>query len=99
VAPAPAGGGAILSVLNPTGDPVRVTVSSVGPGGLTPLTSLDNVSIGAGAVQSLDLSAAGASAVPIVVDATGAVVAERLILAPSGRRGAAFALGIPAIGS
>lgn len=98
VAPAPAGG-AFLSVLNPTGDPVRVTVSSVGSGGLTPVKGLENVVIAAGAVQTFDLAAAGASAVPITVDGSGAIVAERLILAPSGRRGAAFALGIPALGS
>jgi Family of unknown function (DUF5719) len=97
-APAP-GGGAILSVLNPTGNPVNVTVASVGPGGLTPLKGLEKVALGAGVVQAFDLGAAGGSAVPIAVDADGAVVAERLVLAPSGRRGAAFAFGIPALGS
>jgi hypothetical protein len=98
-APAPAGGGAILSVLNPTGSPVIVTVSSVGPAGLIPVKGLEKVSLAAGAVQAFDLGAAGVSAVPIAVDSDGTVVAERLVLAPSGRRGAAFALGIPAFSS
>jgi hypothetical protein len=98
-APAPNGGGAILHVLNPTGKPLSVTVSSVGPGGLTPVKSLEKVTLAAGAVQAFDLGAAGASTVPLAVDADGPVVAERLVLAPSGRRGAAFAFGIPALGS
>jgi hypothetical protein len=61
--------------------------------------SLEKVSLAAGAVQAFDLGAAGVSAVPIAVDADGTVVAERLVLAPSGRCGAAFAFGIPAFGS
>ena len=78
---------------------MNVTVSSVGPGGLTPLKGLEKVAVAAGAVQGFDLGAAGGSSVPIAVDGDGPVVAERLILAPSGRRGAVFAFGIPSLGS
>jgi hypothetical protein len=66
---------------------------------LTPVKGLEKVSLAAGATQAFDLGAAGASTVPIAVDADGTVVAERLLLAPSGRRGAAFSFGIPSLGS
>ena len=70
---------------------------ALSPAGPTPLPDLENVQIPAAGTLRVDLDAKGAAGLPIFLESSTAVVAERLIGAPAGQPGVAITRGIPSV--
>ena len=95
---APAGGTATLTVVNPGATDVVLSVRSLGPAGLTPVPGADQVTLRGAASMQIDLTAAKVGTFPIVVDATGPIAAEQLLVPSIDSPGASSAPGIPVVG-
>jgi hypothetical protein len=90
-------GSETLVVANTTGDTATVTVRVLGPAGLTPLVGLDGIELAPAGTLRIDLDEKGAAGVPVFVESSVAVVAERVIGAPAGQPGVAITRGIPSL--
>ena len=69
----------------------------LGPAGLTPLAGLDGIELAPAGTLRIDLDEKGAAGVPVFVESSVAVVAERVIGAPAGQPGVAITRGIPSL--
>jgi P pilus assembly chaperone PapD len=91
----PVGWGATLVVANPSPVAARVTVKTLGPGGLVALAELTDVEVPPGGSTRWDVSALGAGASPLTVTSDTEVVVERLLAPPADRPGSSITYGIP----
>jgi hypothetical protein len=92
------GGAATLTVVNPGATDVVLTVRSLGPAGLTPVAGSEQITLRGAASIKIDLTAAKVGTLPVVVDASGPVAAEQLLVPGIDAPGASSAPGIPVIG-
>jgi hypothetical protein len=65
---------AALVVFNTTGEDGTITVNQVGPGGAVPIPGLDAVPIVKGGIITIDLTAAEATNVPVLITTSGVLV-------------------------
>ena len=93
-----ADGSEALVVANATGQEVDVTVRALGPAGFMAVSGLESVKVPAAGTLRVDLDEKGLAGLPIIVDGTVSVVAERVIAAPAGQLGIGVSRGIPTIG-
>lgn len=92
-----ADGSETLIVANTTGEKAVVTVRVLGPAGPAPLAGLDGVEVAPAGTLRVDLDEKGAAGVPVFVESSVDVVAERLIGAPAGQPGVSITRGIPSL--
>jgi hypothetical protein len=92
-----ADGSETLVIANTTGQEggTDVTVSALGLTGFSPIAGLESLNIPAAGVLRIDLDERGVAGVPILVESTYDVVAERVIGAPAGQPGISITRGIP----
>lgn len=84
-----------LIVTNTSGQAGTFSVNAVGPGGANPITGLENVPLAAGATVPVDLTAAGAVNVPIVIKSTTLPLVVEQRYPRGAKAGRTGALAIP----
>jgi hypothetical protein len=90
-------GSETLVVANTTGQDGTVTVKALGPAGPTPLPGLNGVTLASAGTLRVDLDQKGAAGLPVFVESSVDVVAERITGAPAGKPGVGIARGIPTL--
>jgi Family of unknown function (DUF5719) len=86
---------AAVVVFNTTGDDGVVTVSQVGPGGAVPIPGLDQIPIVKGGIITLDLTAAEALNVPVLISTSGVLIVVEQRYPRGTAPGRSGALAIP----